>query len=239
LVLVARRRDALESLAAQIRTQYGVRVEVLAIDLSVPAAVDQVVETTAPWDIGCLVAAAGFGTSGDFLDGALDDELAMIDVNCRAVAALAHAFGRRFVSRGRGGIVLMSSLVAFQGVPRAANYAATKAYIQSFAEGLRLELGPRGVDVVASAPGPVASGFAERAAMTMSNAESPLVVARGTLRALGRWGTVRPGFLAKFLEASLKLLPRWGRVRMMAVVMAGMTPRPAGGHGQTRGFGPS
>ena len=79
------------------------------------------------------------------MDARLNEELGMIDVNCRAVAALSHAFGRRFVDRKRGGIVLMSSLVAFQGVPRAANYAATKAYMQSFAEALRLELKPRGV----------------------------------------------------------------------------------------------
>jgi short-subunit dehydrogenase len=59
----------------------------------------------------------------------------MIDVNCLAVAALAHHFGNRFAKAGRGGLVLMSSLLAFQGVPGAANYAATKAYVQSLAEG--------------------------------------------------------------------------------------------------------
>ena len=117
----------------------------------------------------------------------------------------------------------MSSLVAFQGVPRAANYAATKAFIQSFAEGLGHELGPRGVDVLATALGPVRSGFATRAAMTMALAQTPDEVAGATLRARGRRRTVRPGLLAKLLELSLKVLPRWGRVRMMAAVMAEMT----------------
>ena len=117
----------------------------------------------------------------------------------------------------------MSSLVAFQGVPRAANYAATKAFIQSFAEGLGHELGPRGVDVLATALGPVRSGFATRAAMTMARAQTPDEVAGATLRARGRRRTVRPGLLAKLLELSLKVLPRWGRVRMMAAVMAEMT----------------
>ena len=96
----------------------------------------------------------------------------MIDVNCRAVAALSHAFGRRFVDRKRGGYRPDELLVAFQGVPRAANYAATKAYVQSFAEALRLELEPHGVDVIASAPGPIRSGFATRASMTMGLAQS-------------------------------------------------------------------
>lgn len=174
-------------------------------------------------DVGLLIASAGFGTSGPFVDGRLDEELGMIDVNCRAVAALSHAFGRRFVDRKRGGIVLMSSLVAFQGVPRAANYAATKAYVQSFAEALRLELKPLGVDVIASAPGPIRSGFATRASMTMGLAQTPRDVAGATLASLGRRGIVRPGWLSTFLEASLMFLPRWGRVRTMGIVMAGMT----------------
>ena len=147
----------------------------------------------------------------------------MIDVNCRAVAALAHHFGNRFAKVGRGGLVLMSSLLAFQGVPRAANYAATKAYVQSLAEGLRLELSPLGVDVVAAAPGPIQSGFAKRADMKMSMAGTPASVAQGALEALGRTGTVRPGLLSRVLGFALAFLPRWGRVRMMSLVMAGMT----------------
>jgi short-subunit dehydrogenase len=113
--------------------------------------------------------------------------------------------------------------VAFQGVPRAANYAATKAYIQSLAEALGVELAPSGIDVVASAPGPVDSGFASRARMIMGSAATPRVVAEGTLNALGRSRVVRPGWLSKLLELSLATLPRVGRVRMMGVVMAGMT----------------
>src|SRR5205823_9088379 len=103
---------------------------------------------TSDLDVGLLVAAAGFGTSGAFIDSPLEEELGMFDVNCRAVTTLAHHFGNRFAKARRGGMVLMSSLLAFQGVPGFANYAATKAYVQSLAEGLRLELSPLGVDVV-------------------------------------------------------------------------------------------
>jgi short-subunit dehydrogenase len=218
-VLCARRKDVLEALASELPVQS----RVVAVDLSTRAGVAALAEATRELDVGLLVASAGFGTSGPFLEGALDDELGMIDVNCRALAELSHVFGQRFVARKRGGIVLMSSLVAFQGVPRAANYAATKAYVQSLAEGLRLELAPHGVDVLASAPGPVHSGFAARASMTMGFAQAPAEVARATLAALGKQGTVRPGLLAKLLEFSLQFLPRWGRVRMMGVVMSGMT----------------
>jgi hypothetical protein len=76
---------------------------------------------------------------------------------------------------------------------------------------------------VASAPGPIRSGFAERADMKMSLSLEPEVVARLTLRALGRRTTVRPGWLSKLLGWSLALLPRWGQVKVISQVMAGMT----------------
>lgn len=228
LVLVARREPVLQALADELSRAHPIQTRVLAADLGSPAGLAAVISGTQDLDVGLLIAAAGFGTGGPFLDADLDNELNMLAVNCHAVTALCHAFGRRFVTRGRGGLVLMSSLVAFQGVPRAAHYAATKAYVQSLAEGLRLELSPRGVDVVASAPGPVHSGFAARAHMTMGFAQTPTQVAAATLAALGRRTTVRPGWLAKLLEASLALLPRWGRVRVMAAVMASMTKTPEG-----------
>jgi short-subunit dehydrogenase len=228
LVLVARRANVLAALSTDLTQATGVQAKVIAADLTSSDGVRAVLEETRSLDVGILVAAAGFGTSGAFIDNPFDEELAMIDVNCRAVAALAHHFGKRFAERRRGALVLMSSLLAFQGVPRAANYAATKAYVQSLAEGLRAELRPFGVDVIASAPGPIDSGFATRADMTMTMAGTPASVAAGTIRALGRFQTVRPGFLSKLLELSLSFLPRWGRVRIMALVMSGMTRhRPA------------
>lgn len=225
VVLVARRQPQLEGLARELSASYGVQTQVEAADLAIAGQVEALIDRTRHLDVGLLVASAGFGTSGSFVDAPLASELEMIDVNCRAVVALSHAFAGRFTARGGGGLILMSSVVAFQGVPRAATYAATKAFIQTFAEGLRHELAPHRVDVLASAPGPVQSGFAARASMTMSRAVSPDAVARETLAGLGRVGTVRPGWLSKMLGGSLMLLPRAGRVRVMASVMAGMTNR--------------
>jgi short-subunit dehydrogenase len=223
LVLVARRRDRLAALASELASAHGIESRVIAADLGTREAIGNVLEQTAGLDVGMLVAAAGFGTSGAFLDAPVEEELAMIDVNCRAVVALAHAFGARFARRGRGGLILFSSVVAFQGVPRASTYAATKAFVQTLAEGLGAELGRFGVDVLASAPGPVDSGFAARASMTLGAALSPDEVARGTLHALGRQRTARPGWLSKLLGISLLTLPRPARTRVMGLVMAGMT----------------
>ena len=222
LVLVARRRAALEELAESLRTRFCVAARPLVADLSSRSETARLDLETRDIDVGLLVAAAGYGASGGFVDASPDTELGMIDVNCRALAQSVQDFARRFVGRGRGGLVLMSSLVAFQGVPGAANYAATKAYVQTLAEGLSVELKGKGVDVLASAPGPVVSGFGARAGMKIVRGQTPQEVARGTLRALGRRTTVRPGFLAKGLEASLAPLPRYFRARIMGRVMAGL-----------------
>ena len=111
----------------------------------------------------------------------------------------------------------MSSIVGFQGMPNAAHYAATKAYVQVPAEALYVELSPLGIDVLASAPGPTNSGFAARAGMRMGKVLSPAGVARPTLDALGRRSTVLPGFLSKLLTYSLIPLPRGVRVRIMVL----------------------
>ena len=92
----------------------------------------------------------------------------MADLSCRAVLTQSWHFGLRLTRRGRGGLVFMSSLLAFHGTPRAAHYAATKGYVQTLTEGLRVELAPLGVDVIASAPGPISTGFAARANMHMA-----------------------------------------------------------------------
>ena len=89
--------------------------------------------------------------------------------------------------------MFLSSLLAFHGVPGAAHYAATKAYVRTLAEGLLVELAPSGVDVIASAPGPIRTGFADRARLRMSLALLPGIVTRATVAALGRRTTERPG----------------------------------------------
>jgi short-subunit dehydrogenase len=223
LVLVARRRQRLEEIAAIIALQQGVQTRILAADLGKQAGIAAVQEYSEDLDVGLLVAAAGFGTAGQFLKADLAQEYDMLDVNCRAVLALCYYFSKRLARRGRGGMVLMASLLGFQGVPNAAHYAATKAYVQSLAEALHVELAPRGIDVLASAPGPVNSGFAARAKMRMGLALQPAEVAQATLDALGRKTTAVPGLLSKVLSWSLLPLPRSARVGIMGAVMGGMT----------------
>ncbi len=223
LVLVARSRPALEELAASLSARHGVQVRVIDADLALASAIEAIDAATADLDVGLLVASAGFGSSGPFLEADLAAETEMLMVNGRAVLQAAHRFGRRFRSRGRGGLVLLSSIVGFQGLPYAAHYGATKAYVQTLAEGLHEELRADGVDVLAAAPGPTHSGFAGRAGMTLGMALDPEAIAPAILAALGHQATILPGALSKLLTYGLVPLPRWLRVRIMGKVMASMT----------------
>ncbi|MEM9022176.1 MAG: SDR family oxidoreductase [Bacteroidota bacterium] len=223
LVLVARSQDALEALAKSLSSAHGIDVVVIQADLSREESWQKVTTETDRLDVGLFIASAGFGTSGTFGATDLDTELNMLAVNCQALFAHTHHFVRKFKERGRGGIILLSSMVGFQGVPYAAHYAATKAYVQSLGEALAVELKQHGIDVLAAAPGPVNTGFEGRAGMNLGNAMSPVQVALPILKALGRRGTVLPGFLTKFLVTALRTVPRWGKVRVMKIVMGGMT----------------
>jgi short-subunit dehydrogenase len=228
LMLVARRELVLEGLARDLRAKHGVTVEVIAADLSAPGTVDGILTQTAAMPIGLLIASAGFGSVGPFLDLDAGTEANMVDVNCRSVVELTHGLATRMAAQGRGGVVLFSSIVGFSGAPFSATYAATKGFVQSFAEGLAVELRPAGISVLSVAPGPVGTGFAARAGMRMGKAETPETVAHASLSALAQGGTLRPGFLAKLLGWSLAMMPRWGRVRLLGQIMKGMTPKPRG-----------
>ena len=223
LVISARRADRLESLANALSAKHRVTVLPVPLDLTQAGASQHLLEAAKRHDVGLFIACAGFGASGPLLAGDIEDELSMIDLNCRAVAEQAHLIGRHLVARGGGGMILMGSLLGFQGVARAANYAATKAFVQVLAEGLRIELGADGVDVLACAPGPVSSGFADRANMQMGHAVPARRVPRPTLRALGRRTTARPGLFTKLLSYSLAALPRGLRSRILTDAMNTMT----------------
>lgn len=225
LVLVARRASALHTLAEELQVDYAVRCIVQPMDLRDPRSIASLNEQTVALDVGLVVAAAGFGSVGPLLDRSLDDEADLLAVNAGAVLRIAHSFGRRLRARGRGGLVLFGSVVGFQGTPLSANYAASKAYVQSLAEALAIEWDDDGVDVLSCAPGPVATGFAARAGMSMGNAAKPDDLVEPCLDALGRRTTVRPGNLAKLLGYSLMILPRFIRSRILGHIMRGMLPK--------------
>lgn len=223
VVLSGRNETALTDIADELEDSYKIQAEVLVADIATTAGIRRLTGELEGIPIGLFVASAGFGTSGPFVQSNLEEEMQMVQVNSLSLMMLTHYFGRKFAEQKRGGIILMSSIVGFQGVPNAANYSATKAYVQSLGEGLYHELKPYNVDIIAAAPGPVHSGFASVADMQMGNALTPEEIAVPILKALGKKSTVFPGRLTKILILGLRTVPRWGKIRIMKMVMGGMT----------------
>jgi short-subunit dehydrogenase len=167
LVLVARRAEPMERLAAGLRPA-GRRVEVVALDLARPDADARLAEETARrglGEVGWLVNNAGFGYQGAFADQDPGDLARMVQVNVAAVAALTRRFLPAMLARGAGVVVNVASTASFQPVPYFAAYAATKAFVRSFSEALAEEVEGRGVRVLCLCPGPTATGFFEVAGM--------------------------------------------------------------------------
>lgn len=223
LVINSRHLGKLQEVEKQLKAKSNIKIKIVATDVSETDGIDKIVQATQGLNVGLLIVSAGYGTSGNFIDGSLHTEINMLKVNCEALLSLTHFYSQQFAQQKRGGIILMSSMVAFQGTPYSANYAATKAYVQTLSEGIAVELKPFGVDVLAAAPGPVESGFSQRANMKMSMSLTPAQVGVPILKALGRKTTVLPGLLTKILVYSLRTVPRWGKIKIMAKVMGGMT----------------
>jgi uncharacterized protein len=223
LVINARNEKALNELKTKLETEYKIHVVAVAKDLSNEAALNDFIKTIHAYNIGLAVLCAGYGTSGLFMNSKLDEETNMLRLNSEAVLKLTHYFTGIFTKWKRGGIVLMSSIVAFQGVPYAAHYAATKSYVQSLAEALAIELKPYNVDVLAAAPGPVKGNFETRANMKMSGGMQAADIAVPILQSLGKKSSVWPGLLSKLLIGSIHTVPRFFKIRIMKMVMGGMT----------------
>ena len=233
LILVSRRKARLDALAQDIATTHGSSVHTISADLGQPHGVADMMQAlsqtgVALQDIGVGVLAAGYGTTGALAQVDIETERDMLRVNCDAVLHLSHVFAQSMSARGAGHLVLFGSIVGFQGNAMTANYAATKAYVQTLAEGLAVEMKPHGVTVQAVAPGPIATGFAARAGMTMGQAGTPEVVGRAIVRGLDRSGTIRPGLLSKVLGYNMAMTPRPLRVRIMSGIMAGMAKGKSG-----------
>ncbi|HIA14245.1 MAG TPA: SDR family oxidoreductase [Nitrospirales bacterium] len=214
VVLVARRRERLESLATVLRDTYGRRVDVLSADLTSPSdltLVEQNIRDDSSLEL--LVNNAGFGKIGAYGDLDLDVEDEEIRLNILALVRLTHAAIPGMVARHRGAIINVSSIVAFLPVPFLATYSATKAYVNSFTEAIHEELKGTGVKIQALCPGRTHTEFHERAGINTKNHPSkgmePESVVNASLRALQRDKVICvPGITNRVTACIMSLLPR-------------------------------
>ena len=172
LILVARRMERLEALRAELERP-GLTVQCHAVDVADGKQVDDLVRTlkASGTHVDFLVNNAGVGDHGLFEQSDWNRVKAMLDINIQALTQLTHAILPQLVESGRGAILNVSSVASFLPLPKMTVYAATKAYVTSFSEGLRGELRGTGVSVTALCPGPVDTEFfniAERPEATES-----------------------------------------------------------------------
>ena len=224
LVLVARRTDRLEQLAERLERLHGTRSTICDADLSQPDAPAHLHQLMAGRDIGLVVSNAGFSVRGvhESLDG--DELTEMLTVNCHAPLHLARLFMPGLKARGRGGLIMVSSIEALLGCPMSAAYSAMKALVLHLGVALYAEAAGSGVDVLTCCPGATATEAGIRAGVDMSkiqNVQQPRDVAVATLDNLANGPVQFPNAAFKAQFDQLLALPRRDALLAMAQAMKG------------------
>jgi short-subunit dehydrogenase len=217
LILVARRRERLEALAARLEQAHGAKVEAVAVDLAERGSIDELLGRCKGRDVGLVVSNAGLGTKGLLHETPSDLLEDILDVNCRAPLLLAHAFIPRLIERGRGGLLFTASIEAWTPSPWSVAYAASKAYLRSLGEGLWGELAGTGVDVLVLSPGATDTEMLPRSGMRKEDMPTPVMrpedVARQALEHLPGGFSFIAGRVNRLLVRLLSTLPRRWAVR--------------------------
>lgn len=218
LVLTARRKERLQALAKSLKEEYSIETKVVVLDLTKDDVAQELSQKTKQLDIGLLVSNAGFGAAGDFLK--IDEKnTEMVKLNALTVMQSAREFGSRMQKRERSGMILVSSIVAYQSNPWMAVYSATKAFVLFLGEALRYEWKQYNIDVLTVSPGATATEFAEVAGMAQPVKMKPEKVVRGTLRNLGKRSVYVPGIGNKLLTWVSQRVPRSLAVHISAWLM--------------------
>jgi short-subunit dehydrogenase len=217
VVMLDVQAELLEKGAAELSAAFPkAEIRVVVCDLSDAAAVNGAVDSLSDLEIGLLVANAGIGAVGRWLEVSQSTKLTQVAVNCASVVVLADRLTPLMVERKRGGVIIMASGSADAGASFIVTYAATKAFDRVFAEGLWLELSPYGIDVTTVMPGATdTEGF--QASLPngvkptkMMTPGSPAAVVEAALEGLGTKINVHPGSgkIGAVLGVAMKVIPR-------------------------------
>jgi short-subunit dehydrogenase len=234
LILVARQRDLLESIAIELNQRFGVEVLFRGCDLGEPLRLSGFLLELEEGErqIDLLVNCAGIGTCGPFLAQDWGQEQDLIELNILALTRLCHALGNTMAVQGGGQILNVASVAAFKPGPWMSSYHASKAYVLHFSEGLREELKKTGVKISVLCPGPTRTEFFRNAHLEVSKLErskrmmSPEEVALHTVRALAKnRAVIIPGWRNKLLAFTPRLCPRWLTRKISGAINKTYCPR--------------
>lgn len=218
LIIVARRKDRLDQLAAALSAEHGVDVQVIALDLSRPGAAETLSHAVEDLglDVDVLINNAGFGGHGKFHESDLEREQRMMQLNMVFLTELTYFMIQGMVARGQGRVLNVGSTAGFLPGPLQAVYYASKAFVNSFSQAIANELQGTGVTVTVLCPGPVATEFQEAGDLDgvrgFELAADARSVAKCGYRALekGELLAVNDPKIRVFIDGVLPFLPRRG-----------------------------
>ena len=225
LILVARSKDKLDKLAAELTNAHKIRAEVIAEDLTQPKAAERIYQEAQRRGLTAdlLINNAGFATYGRLEELPRERQREEITLNCASLVEMTHAFLPAMLSRGRGGVINVASTAAFQPVPYMAVYGATKAFVLSFSEALWAENRHRGVKILALCPGATETPFFEVVAApeaSLGKREQPEVVVTRALKALEAGRSHLISGVSNYLISQLsRVLPRATTAKTTARLM--------------------
>lgn len=228
LVLTARRLERLETEAAALQKDYGIKVLCIASDLSDADSLKEMLQQTIELDVGLVISNAGFGLKGPHHLNEASDLQKMIAVNCTAPLLITHHFTSRLIKRGSGGVIFTGSMEGYLGFPWSAAYAASKACVHSFGESMWVELGKHGIDSLVLAPGATDTealtlqGFDAKDMPNLMQGED---VAEFALQKLKKGPVQIAGFANRFFTKLLANMPRKLAVKVTGKAMWGSLPQ--------------
>jgi uncharacterized protein len=217
VILVARRQERLEAVGAEIAGEFSVDYRVVRADLTEPTFFEPIERATRDLDVGTVVGNAGFASPGELLSLDRDELLRAVRIKVDANLTLVHHFGQRLAARGRGGILLVSSIGGLAGVPYVANTAGVEAYVLNLGEGLHVELERRGVHVTVLMPGPTLTESMAKMGVDPSEMPmKPMTAERCAAEGLAALSRNRATHVAGRMNRLMaKLMPRSVATRMM------------------------
>jgi short-subunit dehydrogenase len=215
----------IQTAATQLQSELGIQVQAIQLDLSTRDGVEQLAmavrNTGRPVD--ALLLNAGVGVGGPFLETSLDAELKMVELNCNHTIHLAKRLVPDMVARRSGRVLVTASIASTTPSPYHTIYGATKAFVMSFAEGLRAELADTGVTVTALQPGPTDTNFFERANMTdtqvgRAEKDDPAEVAKRGFEAMmdGKDAVLAGGLKSRLQGLANEVLPETFKAKQSA-----------------------
>lgn len=219
VVLVARRKERLDKIAKELSDEHNIQTRVICADLSDEQETKGVVSAVDDLEIGLLVNNAGILNTGNFLDNNLEDEIRLINTNCKSYIILTHGLGNKMKERNKGALIFLASLTAVSAISRWANYAASKGFDLQFAEAIDAELKNTNIDVLALCP-----GLTHTELVKISKFNNPMtmdanVVVDIALKRLGKTNLVVPGIMNKINFFSTRLNARFMNTKIFSAVV--------------------